>query len=114
MDGDEVRRGGRGRHACRVPGPGSSEPQETDAVSSRDVFDGGWPDAPVRTLDNSTLRDWRGHAGNPAPGSRPGEGDVIGHWSDGETIVRYDADLPGRTRQGIWKRWPTMRARARG
>ena len=30
--------------------------RETDAVWSRDVFDGGWPDAPVRTLDNSTLR----------------------------------------------------------
>jgi NAD(P)H-dependent flavin oxidoreductase YrpB (nitropropane dioxygenase family) len=72
---------------------------ETDAVWSRDVFDGGWPDAPVRTLDNSTLRDWR-DAGNPAPGSRPGEGDAIGHWSDGETIVRYDADFPGLDASG--------------
>jgi NAD(P)H-dependent flavin oxidoreductase YrpB (nitropropane dioxygenase family) len=72
---------------------------ETDAVWSRDVFDGGWPNAPVRTLDNSTLRDWR-DARNPAPGSRPGEGDVIGHWSDGETIVRYDADFPGSDASG--------------
>ena len=73
--------------------------KETDAVWSRDVFDGGWPDAPVRTLENATLRDWR-EAGSPAPGSRPGEGDVIGHWSDGEAIERYDADLPGLAASG--------------
>ena len=73
--------------------------KETDAVWSRDVFDGGWPDAPVRTLDNSTLRAWR-DAGSPAPGSRPGEGEVIGHWSDGEAIERYDADLPGSEASG--------------
>ena len=73
--------------------------KETDAVWSRDVFDGGWPDAPVRTLDNSTLRGWR-DAGSPAPGSRPGEGEVIGHWSDGEAIERYDADLPGSEASG--------------
>ena len=73
--------------------------KETDAVWSRDVFDGGWPDAPVRTLDNSTLRHWR-DAGSPIPGSRPGEGDVIGHWSDGEAIERYDADLPGSAASG--------------
>lgn len=73
--------------------------KETDAVWSRDVFDGGWPDAPVRTLDNSTLRAWR-DAGSPAPGSRPGEGDVLGHSSDGEAIERYDADLPGSVASG--------------
>jgi NAD(P)H-dependent flavin oxidoreductase YrpB (nitropropane dioxygenase family) len=73
---------------------------ETDAVWSQDVFDGGWKDAPVRTLDNSTLRNWR-DAGSPAPGSRPGEGDVIGHWSDdGEAIERYGADLPGSEASG--------------
>ncbi len=68
--------------------------KETDAVWSTGVFDGGWPDAPVRTLDNSTLRRWR-EAGSPPTGSRPGEGEVLGHWSDGEAIERYDADDPG-------------------
>ena len=39
--------------------------------------------------------------GSPAPGSRPGEGDVIGQWSDdGEAIERYDADLPGLAASG--------------
>ena len=39
--------------------------RETDAVWSRDVFDGGWPDAPVRTLDNA--RSGTGAKQGPLP-----------------------------------------------
>ena len=42
------------------------------------LFDGGWPDAPARTLRNPTIEAWEA-AGRPAPGARPGEGDVIGN-----------------------------------
>jgi len=37
----------------------------------------GWPDAPHRALHNSTAEMWEA-AGRPAPGSRPGDGQVIG------------------------------------
>ena len=65
---------------------------ETDAVWSAGVFDLGFP-APVRTLDNSTLRAWR-QAGSPPNGERPGEGDVVVRGSDDEPIMRYDFAPP--------------------
>lgn len=46
-----------------------------DTVRS-ECFDGMWPNAPHRTLKNSTFRAWDA-AGRPPPGSRPGEGDII-------------------------------------
>jgi NAD(P)H-dependent flavin oxidoreductase YrpB (nitropropane dioxygenase family) len=61
---------------------------ETDAVWSTGVFDHGWQ-APVRTLDNSTLRDWR-EAGSPPAGERPGEGAVVARRASGEPILRYE------------------------
>jgi nitronate monooxygenase len=64
----------------------------TDTVYSK-VFDGGWPDAPTRALRNSTLRAWEA-AGQPPPGRRPGEGDVLGAMADGRTIRRYDVPAP--------------------
>jgi nitronate monooxygenase len=64
----------------------------TDTVYST-VFDGGWPDAPTRALRNSTLRAWEA-AGQPPPGKRPGEGDVLGAMADGRTIRRYDMPAP--------------------
>jgi nitronate monooxygenase len=67
--------------------------KETDAVWSVGVFDNGFRDAPVRTLDNSTLRRFR-EAGSPGPGTRPGEGETIGVASDGSPIVRYDTAPP--------------------
>jgi len=53
------------------------------------LFDGGWPDAPGRTLRNSTVAAWEA-AGRPQPGGRPGEGDILGSDADGP-IRRYDA-----------------------
>jgi nitronate monooxygenase len=64
----------------------------TDTVFSR-VFDGGWPDAPHRTLRNSTLEAWA-QAGAPGPGSRPGEGEILARRRDGSGVPRYASALP--------------------
>ncbi len=55
------------------------------------LYDVGWPDAPARSIANSTLRQWRA-AGEPAPGHRPGEGEVIAKASDGTEAHRYGAN----------------------
>jgi NAD(P)H-dependent flavin oxidoreductase YrpB (nitropropane dioxygenase family) len=68
------------------------EANETDTEHTR-LFDGGWPDAPIRTLQNETIRQWI-TAGMPPPGSRPGEGQTIAHRADGSPIVRYQDDFP--------------------
>jgi len=71
---------------------------EIDTLHSS-LFDGGWPDAPHRTLRNETTEAWVA-AGRPGPGERPGEGEVLARRGDDE-IKRYDsssarADLDGR------------------
>jgi nitronate monooxygenase len=65
----------------------------TDVTYSTGVFDGGFEDAPVRTLDNSTLRRWR-EAGSPPPGRRPGEDEVVANRPDGTPIPRYSSAPP--------------------
>jgi nitronate monooxygenase len=45
------------------------------------------------------LGGWRARleqvaTGRPPLGSRPGEGDVIAHFADGEAIVRYETATP--------------------
>ena len=55
------------------------------------LFDGGWPDAPHRTLRNSTIDAWEA-AGRPAA-DRPGEGDTVATLGD-EPIHRYDSTSP--------------------
>ena len=67
--------------------------RETDAAWSVGVFDLGFEHAPVRTLDNSTLRAWR-EGGSPSPGTRPGEGGVVAHRANGRPVVRYDFAPP--------------------
>jgi NAD(P)H-dependent flavin oxidoreductase YrpB (nitropropane dioxygenase family) len=57
------------------------------------VFDIGWPEAPHRALRNSTVRTWEA-AGRPSPGRRPGEGDVLGRWTNGGDIPRYSDIAP--------------------
>ncbi len=64
---------------------------ETDTLLS-ELFDGGWPDAPHRTLRNSTVREWLA-AGSPPPGSRPGEGEQVAV-RRGEPQLRYSSDIP--------------------
>jgi nitronate monooxygenase len=65
---------------------------ETDTVYSS-VFDVGWPNAPHRTLQNSTIQMWQ-EAGSPASGARPGEGEAVATSADGARIVRYSVDDP--------------------
>ncbi len=66
---------------------------ETDTRWYADLYQVGWPDAPNRSLLNSTAAAWEA-AGRPPPGSRPGEGDVIAHFASGEAIVRYEPAAP--------------------
>jgi NAD(P)H-dependent flavin oxidoreductase YrpB (nitropropane dioxygenase family) len=61
---------------------------ETGTVHTT-LFDRGWPDAPHRTLRNSTVRRWE-RAGRPHAPHRPGEHDLIAHAPDGSPIYRYD------------------------
>jgi NAD(P)H-dependent flavin oxidoreductase YrpB (nitropropane dioxygenase family) len=65
---------------------------ETDTVHTR-IFDGGWPDAPVRCLTNETVAAWMA-AGRPDPGNRPNEGEVLATHSSGHPIKRYSIDCP--------------------
>ena len=65
---------------------------ETDTRHSL-LFDGGWPAAAHRTLRNNTFAAWEA-AGRPAPGGRPGEGEIVG-WNElGEPVARYDSTAP--------------------
>jgi nitronate monooxygenase len=69
-----------------------SAASETDTIHS-ELFDGGWPEAPLRALRNSTVEAWEA-AGSPPPGRRPGEGEVIGRNNLGEPVERYSSDGP--------------------
>jgi nitronate monooxygenase len=69
------------------------EADEADTRWYPDLYEVGWPNAPNRSLRNSTADAWEA-AGRPEPGSRPGEGDVIAHFADGEEIVRYEPAAP--------------------
>jgi NAD(P)H-dependent flavin oxidoreductase YrpB (nitropropane dioxygenase family) len=66
--------------------------RETSTVYST-LFDRGWPDAPHRTLRNSTVQAWE-RAGRPAAPARPGEGDVVAHAPDGSRLYRYGLAPP--------------------
>ncbi len=57
------------------------------------LFDADWPDAPHRTLHNSTLTNWQA-SGSPSRGERPGEGEVIAAWADGSPVRRYSTTVP--------------------
>jgi nitronate monooxygenase len=57
------------------------------------LFDGGWPNAPLRALRNTTVMAWEA-AGRPAPGHRPGEGETIAHNELGQPVPRYDSTAP--------------------
>ena len=66
---------------------------ETDAEWYANLYEVGWPDAPHRAIHNSTAEMWEA-AGEPPPGSRPGEGEVIAHFASGEPILRYSPAPP--------------------
>ncbi len=71
---------------------------ETDTTYSR-VFDGGWPNAPHRTLRNSTVEVWEA-AGYPEPGNRPGEGEVLARSPTRGEYVRYASMTPSPDAEG--------------
>lgn len=65
---------------------------ETETVYTT-LFDGGWEDAPLRSLRNATVAAWEA-AGRPPRGARPGEGEVVASGEDGRPILRYHNDGP--------------------
>ena len=70
----------------------------TDTVHSL-LFDVGWPDAPHRTLRNSTYDAWE-RAGSPRTGDRPGEGEGVARKPDGTDVVRYASQTPSAGIEG--------------
>lgn len=75
---------------------------EGDATVLSTCFDGDWPDAPHRTLANSTYRAWDA-AGRPRQGQRPGEGEVVLYGRGGAELPRYHMALPTREDRGDWE-----------
>lgn len=75
------------------------EGSENDTVHLMDLFDGGWPVAPHRTLINPTVADWES-AGRPASGDRPGEGEIIAVSKSRGEVKRYDAFTPRPDTEG--------------
>lgn len=71
---------------------------ETGTAYSQ-LYDGGWPAAPLRALRNSTHRSWEA-AGSPATGQRPGEGEPVARYAGGSPILRYDSDAPTTLAEG--------------
>jgi nitronate monooxygenase len=64
-----------------------------------ELFDIGWPNAPLRTLKNATTRNWEA-AGRPATPHRPGEGEHVARRPDGSEIPRYFFGSPTRDTTG--------------
>jgi nitronate monooxygenase len=63
------------------------------------LFDIGWPDAPHRVLQNSTVEQWEG-AGRPASGKRPGEGESVATREGGSSVPRYASSTPSEGMSG--------------
>lgn len=66
---------------------------ENDTAHFDNLFDIGWPNAPHRTLKNSTVQMWE-DAGRPDIGQRPGEGDVVALSATGKDVLRYQSKTP--------------------
>lgn len=66
--------------------------QETDTTYSL-LFDGGWENAPHRTIHNSTVQQWE-NANSSGSRQRPNEGEIIGTSPTGSLIRRYDDTIP--------------------
>ncbi len=74
------------------------EAQETDTTYSL-LFNGGWENAPHRTLHNSTVQQWE-TANSSGSRQRPNEGEIIGTSPTGSPIQRYDDKIPLETTTG--------------
>lgn len=60
-----------------------------------ELFDIGWPNAPLRTLRTPLTQAWEG-AGRPRSPHRPGEGDIVATRADGSGVPRYHFSSPTR------------------
>ena len=65
---------------------------ETDTAYSS-LFDGGWPNAPHRSLRNSTVAAWESY-GRPPTGLRPREGQQLAAFADGRPVEVYSDTFP--------------------
>lgn len=72
---------------------------DKDATVRSLCFDGGWPNAPHRTLINSTYTQWD-KLGRLSEGSRPGEGEVVMQTSSGQALPRYYVSTPSKDMTG--------------
>jgi nitronate monooxygenase len=70
----------------------------TDTFYS-DLFNIGWPNAPLRALRNRTTEEWL-TAGGPTAPSRPGESEFVAQRADGSPIPRYSFSAPTRGTTG--------------
>jgi NAD(P)H-dependent flavin oxidoreductase YrpB (nitropropane dioxygenase family) len=62
------------------------------------LFDGGWPDAPHRSLRGKVHVAWEA-AGRPRTGARPGEGEIIATGQSG-AIMAYASHTPRAEDEG--------------
>lgn len=69
------------------------------ATVESQLFDIGWPRAPMRTLRNSTFDNWE-VCGRPAGPGRPGEGQIVARRGTGEGLPRYHFAAPTREMNG--------------
>lgn len=72
---------------------------EDDTVYLEELFDIGWPKAPHRVMRNSTVAAWEA-AGRPAPGQRPGEGDIVATSKSRGPVLRYRSYTPAADAEG--------------
>ena len=68
-----------------------ADADETETAYT-DLFEKGWPGTPHRVVENETVERFRA-AGEPPPGDRPGEEDVVARSPEGDPIERYDEAL---------------------
>ena len=71
--------------------------QETDTVYTT-LFGGGWPGAPHRVIENSTVAEWMS-AGSPST-ARPAEGSIVARSAEGGPIYVYDDAIPLKSTTG--------------
>ncbi|HTR11077.1 MAG TPA: hypothetical protein VMJ11_31375 [Paraburkholderia sp.] len=70
-----------------------------------EIFDPGWRDSPHRVVRNSTYSKWE-EAGRPPSGQRPGEGEQISPFPNGEPLYRYSVAAPWKTMEDNWEASP--------
>jgi len=70
-----------------------------------ELFNVGWQECPHRVIRNSTFSKWE-KAGRPATGQRPGEGERISRFPNGQPLCRYDVAAAWDAMEGDWEASP--------